>query len=250
MSFSVPSEITPGDLEMSSSKSGKKVYQRAWVYKLWCPNCPGQFYVGSTSMTLKERFKHHRSDCKNPNQDHYNCPLYCYIREHGGIDEWGMEVLEECCDLTLDELHQRERVFYDELQPALNKWRPWLSEEEKIEGKREKRRQRYWDNPEAARESARRWRETNPEAARETDRQRYWDNPEASRKKRRRWQKANPEKVKANNDKRHALAKLDLVWCWTCRDCLMRRDSFKNHCETKTHLRNLLKWALAIWRDA
>jgi hypothetical protein len=146
--------------------------------------------------------------------------VYEYIREHGGFDGWEMEVIEECSNLTEKELHQRERVFYDELGATLNGQRPWVSEEEKKEVDREK---------------TRRWREANLEAYRE-----------ANRKWSRRWVAANPDKVKACNDKRKA----HLVFCWCCRDRLIQRHCFKTHCGTKTHLKNLLKWALARWRGA
>ena len=203
---------------MEISKSGK-VYNVAWVYRLWCPSCPGQFYVGSTVQLLKDRFEKHRSDCNNPRVRNYNLPVYQYIREHGSFDEWQMEVLEECHGLTTDELRQREREWYDELDPTLNDIRPWRSEEERAEQKRE---------------VARRWCEANRVADRESSR---------------RWRETNPEKLKAQNEKCNAFHKADRVFCWICRDHSLRRDSFKRHCKGKPHLKNLLEQAFGRWRD-
>ena len=49
-------------------------------------------YVGCTK-DFKTRRKCHKTKCNNPNTREYNYPVYKYIREHGGWNEWEMTCL-------------------------------------------------------------------------------------------------------------------------------------------------------------
>lgn len=67
------------------------------------------------------------------------------------------------------------------------------------EAARERKRKRYWSDPEALRERSRRWREDNIGYERERVRQRYWSDPEAAREasKRAYWSNPEPGRVRA-----------------------------------------------------
>ena len=69
-------------------------------------------YIGST-LDMNRRKKEHKNTCNNNNHKYYNIPLYCFIREHGGWDNWKMIVIEsgDCMDKT--ELECAEQFYID-----------------------------------------------------------------------------------------------------------------------------------------
>ena len=46
-------------------------------------------YVGHT-ISFRHRKWQHKTVCNNPNDKHYNIPLYVFIREHKGWENWDM----------------------------------------------------------------------------------------------------------------------------------------------------------------
>jgi hypothetical protein len=89
------------------------------------------FYIGSTSIGLNQRFYRHRSMCHNSTDRHYNMPVYQFIRNNGGIDEWIIETIEEYpCNSKL-EAEQRERYYIELLKPSLNKLIPLRTAKER-----------------------------------------------------------------------------------------------------------------------
>ena len=69
-------------------------------------------YIGST-WDMNDRNRRHKNRCNNENNRHYNYPVYCFIREHGGWDNWNMIVIDsdECMDKT--ELNCAEQFYID-----------------------------------------------------------------------------------------------------------------------------------------
>ena len=67
----------------------------------------GKMYVGQTTKTIEERFRHHKNDCFRKNKSSYNYPLYNAMRKYG-IENFEIEELE-CCDISL--LDERE-IFW------------------------------------------------------------------------------------------------------------------------------------------
>lgn len=51
-------------------------------------------YIGSTNNLTLRRHRH-KSNCTNSNGKNYNVPLYQYIREHGGWENWQMNLIYE-----------------------------------------------------------------------------------------------------------------------------------------------------------
>lgn len=50
-------------------------------------------YVGQTS-NLKNRIREHKSRSNNSNDPSYNKRLYRFIRQHGGFDNWTIEMID------------------------------------------------------------------------------------------------------------------------------------------------------------
>ena len=89
------------------------------------------FYIGSTSIGLNERFYRHRSMCRNSADRHYNMPVYQFIRENGDIDNWIIEKVEEYPCETKLQAEQRERYYIEELKPSLNRIIPLRTAKER-----------------------------------------------------------------------------------------------------------------------
>ena len=69
-------------------------------------------YIGSC-WNMKKRLKSHKDYCNNKNNKDYNYPLYRYIRENGGFDNFEMTIIDssECEDEL--ELHCAEQFYID-----------------------------------------------------------------------------------------------------------------------------------------
>jgi hypothetical protein len=82
------------------------------VYKIYCKNQDiTDCYIGSTK-DFNRRISEHRYTFKNKNNKLYN-----FIREHGGIDNWGFVCIEDNIEYNLLD---REKYWITQLKPTLN----------------------------------------------------------------------------------------------------------------------------------
>ena len=90
------------------------------VYKLVCKdvNAP-EVYVGSSS-SLRNRRASHKSRCTNEKDKYYNLPVYQYIRDNGGWDNWELLTIERVEFDFKFELKDRERHYMEALHATLN----------------------------------------------------------------------------------------------------------------------------------
>jgi group I intron endonuclease len=65
-----------------------------------------KIYVGLTSVSLRERWTNHKSNCKNPAK--YTSALYCSMRKHG-IENFKIEQIDTA--ETLGELNIKEQTY-------------------------------------------------------------------------------------------------------------------------------------------
>lgn len=85
----------------------------AYIYKI-TNNVNGKFYIGKTKRSsLVRRWKEHQWKALDENYRH---PLYDGIRHHG-LENFSIEVLEEC---DIDLLDEREKFWIAELRPIYN----------------------------------------------------------------------------------------------------------------------------------
>ena len=75
-------------------------------------------YVGRTC-NFERRIASHRTTCNNPNSLNYNFPVYKFIREFGGINNFRFILVKG--NLTLDEATLLEATLIRDLNPYLNK---------------------------------------------------------------------------------------------------------------------------------
>jgi len=73
-------------------------------------------YIGSTK-NMKNRIKDHKLSVVNENMSNYNHPVYQFIRENGGWDNFDMV---EICKCEEDKLREMEQYHIDFIKPSLN----------------------------------------------------------------------------------------------------------------------------------
>jgi predicted GIY-YIG superfamily endonuclease len=95
-------------------------YSKTIIYRLYCKDTSiKEIYVGYTT-DLRGRLKVHRSVCLVNTHKSHNQRTYTFIREHGGWDNWTYEILEEFSCNSKTEARNKEREWFDKLQPELN----------------------------------------------------------------------------------------------------------------------------------
>jgi hypothetical protein len=112
-------------------------YNKSIIYRLVCkdPSITDE-YIGSTT-NKNRRKQEHKYNCNNENSKKYDIPVYQFIRENGGIDNWDMIVLEEySCENKL-QLEMRERHWFEERKSTLNIHNPRRTEKEKKDFRKE-----------------------------------------------------------------------------------------------------------------
>ena len=99
-------------------------YSNSIVYKLCCTDVSvTDIYVGSTCNFAKRKSQH-KSKCLNESAAKHNLPVYQYIRENGGWENWQMVQLLSFSCQTPREKELKEREFVDLLKPKLNRQIP------------------------------------------------------------------------------------------------------------------------------
>jgi len=102
---------------------------KGYIYKI-INTKTSDIYIGSTIQELKNRFKTHKSNARLGK----TAKLYKFMRENG-IDNFLIELLEECDLKNKKELGIKEKKYYDLLKPSLNMIQPKIDIEIKETGK-------------------------------------------------------------------------------------------------------------------
>jgi hypothetical protein len=105
-------------------------YSKCKIYKLASKDLNvTQIYVGHNT-NWSNRKHNHKIDCNNLNSKNYNIPVYQFIRNNGGWDNWDMILVEDFpCENVL-QARQRERYWIETLNASLNIRLPGRTEEE------------------------------------------------------------------------------------------------------------------------
>lgn len=138
-------------------------YQNGTIYKISCKNPEiTDCYVGST-VDHNSRKSSHKSVCNNENSKDYNLPVYRYIRDNGGWNNWEFVLLEDYPCRTKKQLNIRERLWLEKLGAKLNSCYPERSNEEIKEYRKD------WKNvnKEHLKQYRKNWREENKEHLKE-----------------------------------------------------------------------------------
>ena len=133
-----------------------------YIYKICCDDLPEFGYVGSTK-SFRHRKYSHKQNCINEKANGYNRKLYKTIRENGGWENWRMVILEECGQITFTQARIKEEQHRVTLNATLNMQRCHLTEEERIECKKEYNKEYRENNKEQIKEYNKEYRENNKE---------------------------------------------------------------------------------------
>ena len=195
-------------------------------------------YIGSTT-NFKNRKNNHKTVCNNVNNKKYNMPVYQYIRDNGGWDQFIMIPIEPYSCYSKKELEIRERYHIDLLRPTLNKAIPTRSVKEWLEANKEHRKEIMKEWREANKEKIKEYYENNKEVILEKTKEYSKANKEKIKEQKKQYRENNKEKLKEyyENNKEKIKEKAretrkQKVICDHC-GCEIRKDCLLRHQRTK-----------------
>jgi len=143
-------------------------YENSIIYKLChCNDLENEnIYIGSTT-NFRIRKNKHKNSCYNENSKDFNYPVYEYIRNNGGWNEWKMIPIEVFPCKDKKELEVRENYHIELLKSKLNKNIPSRNKKEWYKDNKEiilEKKKEYRDaNKEIKKEQDKKYREANKE---------------------------------------------------------------------------------------
>ena len=151
-------------------------YQNGTIYKIVCKDSEiTDCYVGSTTSHSKRKSKH-KYCCNNEKSEKYNLPVYRFIRDNGGWENWNFVLLEDYPCRTKKQLNIRERYWFEKINAILNDRYP-------ERGKDEYQKQYYDENKEKISGYKREYRDKNKEQISEYHKKWYEENIEKQKEK-------------------------------------------------------------------
>ena len=213
-------------------------YKNACIYKICCkdPNIK-DVYIGSTCNLIRRRAGHKQS-CYNKNdKKKYNYPVYRYIRDHGGWDNWiVLKIKDTPCD-NKDELRLKEREEFEKIGATLNSYYPQRSQkeyrEENKEKNLEKAKEYYDENKEKILEYHKEYYDKNKEEISEKAKKHREENKEKILEKEKEYREENKEKRKEYYQEKIREKILEKVKCEcgsvVCRAGLTRHKKSQKH---------------------
>ena len=112
-------------------------YNNNCIYKICCKDENiKELYIGHTT-NFKRRKWQHKSDCNNEKKRSHSLLLYQFIRANGGWDNWNVvKLYDHPCD-SRTEACTEERKCMEKFKCKLNINNSYLTDEERIENKKE-----------------------------------------------------------------------------------------------------------------
>ena len=174
-------------------------YDKSSIYKICCKdvNITGE-YVGSTT-NIQRRKTEHKHHCINDKSEKYNHPVYSYIRENGGWENFDFIEVEKFNATDKNHLHTRERYWIELLKSELNCQIPMRTNKEWKEDNKEhivEYKKKYAkDNREHIVEYKKKYAEDNREHIVETTKKYREDNKELIAEKLKKYYENNKEQI-------------------------------------------------------
>lgn len=217
---------------------------KGYVYKLCIRDgSVDDVYIGST-FNLKQRRRHHKSNCTAKTSPAYNYYVYQFIRDNGGWDNWTMHVLEELDNLNKFELKKMERKYIEEHKPSLNKRVPLNFQTNDEWNKKEYDREYYNHNKQHALEKMAIYRETHQDERKEY----LKNNKEKFKQYDEQYRANNREKIRQRDREKYRTNRTQRVLCPNCNITItIARKSAHN--KTKRHLENVEKANKSIQQE-
>ena len=149
-------------------------YSNTHFYKIVCKDLDIQdFYVGHTT-DFRTRKNCHKRVCNNIDDKNHYLPIYQFIRDNRGWENFDMVLIETRCLNNSLEATRRERELIEELKPSLNVLIPFRTKTEKQEIKTE------WTNQncERIKEYKHNWHKENKDRINTNKKEKYEANRE------------------------------------------------------------------------
>ena len=113
-------------------------YDKTHFYKLVCKDLSiTDCYVGHTTEWTKRK-SDHKLRCSKPNNRCYNLPVYKFMRENGGWENWEMIWIKTLKCENAMEARSEERKYKEELNATLNGNVPSRTREEYREANKDR----------------------------------------------------------------------------------------------------------------
>lgn len=196
-------------------------WSKTKIYKIVCKDLSIiECYVGSTINIIRRRCQH-KTACNNVASADHALKKYAFIRANGGWDNWELILVEDYLECTSGEMaRQRERFWYETLGSELNRYRPFVSQDEYrkdasayYESNKERIKERETAYREANKDKIKKdvaaYRESNKEQIKERAAAYYESNKEKIKERETAHRESNKEQIKkretayyeANKDK-------------------------------------------------
>lgn len=204
-------------------------YSKSKIYKLSHPDTD-KIYIGSTIQQLNRRLSEHKSDYNRYKKNEYNFVTSFFLFELG-IDDVKIELIEFYPCETKKQLEIHEGHVIQELTDTCvnkrisTKMSKKERETEYYQNNKDKIKQYYQENKDKIKE----YREENKEKIEEYREK----NKERIKQKSKQYYKNKKEIISEKG-------KTERMICDTC-NLEIRKDSYKRHCTSKTHINNLNK---------
>ena len=139
-------------------------YSDACIYGIKQNGNDDLIYIGST-ICFNKRVQAHKNNCIYENGKEYSYPVYKYIRDNGGFDNFNIEIIVKVNCYDEYELKLVERSYIEDLKPKTNMNIPTRTRDEW-----------YNDNKERINEQKKEYKRNNKELIREQNKEYYKNN--------------------------------------------------------------------------
>lgn len=174
-------------------------YSNTIIYKIVCKDVDiKECYVGQTT-NFSKRKASHKSNCINTKQEHHNCYVYQFMREHGNWNNWDMVEVEKYLATDKLDAHKRERYWIETLGAKLNKAIPTRTDKEYYEANKEQIKEYYEQNKEQILKKNSLYREQNKESYVESQKKHYEKNRDYFLEYKKNWYEQNKEQIVEEN---------------------------------------------------
>ena len=155
-------------------------YKNSVIYKIVCKDKSiTDCYVGS-SCSPRSRKCAHKTSCNNENGKSYNLPVYRFIRDNGGWDNWQFVIIEKFSCSNKTELRIRERYWFERSNATLNSYYPERSKKEYYEENKQEilqqKKEHYEKNKQEILQQRKDYREENKEKIAHRKKEYYKEN--------------------------------------------------------------------------
>ena len=186
-------------------------YSKTYFYKIVSRDTNIEnMYIGHTT-DFKTRKGCHKRICTNPKDKNYNLPLYKFIRDNDGWDNFDMIWLETGSFENSMEARKRERELIEEHKASLNKIRSYSTSDEQSqmaidyyynhkEDILNQKKERYNNNKEYYLEKNKEWKSRNKEKADNAVKNWVANNRDTVRHNHQRWRDENREKLREKQE--------------------------------------------------